>query len=151
MQRLKDTETIQAAHLSAEETKEILEEVESTSFDVPESWESELRVRRQQIGGAEGLVIQATKELCGGTGNCQTWVFRRATGKWLAMFEKQAPIISGYAFGKELHGMENFIGAENISAETSNYGVYVFDRTFYRLTDCYQKEGDKPVKKFPCR
>jgi hypothetical protein len=151
MQHLKDAETIRAAHLSVAETKEILEQIESTSFDVPESWESELLVRRQQIGGAEGLIIQATKSLCGATGNCQTWAFRRSAGKWLAMFEKQAPIVSGYAFGKERNdGIENFIGAGHISAQVSNYVVFTFEGKFYRLTECYQKEGDNPVKKIPC-
>ncbi|MDP9160437.1 MAG: hypothetical protein M3O09_09445 [Acidobacteriota bacterium] len=151
MQHLKDAETIRAAHLSVAETKEILDQVESTSFDVPESWGTELRVRRQQIGGTEGLIIQATKGLCGATGNCQTWAFRRSAGKWLAMFEKQAPIVSGYAFGQQRdHGIEDFIGAEHISAEISSYAVFTFDGKFYRLTECYQRDGDNPVKKVPC-
>jgi len=151
MQHLKDAETIRAAHLSVAETKEILEQVESTSFDVAESWESELRVRRQQIGGAEGLIIEGTKDLCGATGNCQTWAFRRSAGKWRAMFEKQAPIVSGYAFGNERnHGIETFIGLGNISAEVSSYVVFTFDGDFYRVMACYQRDSDNPVKKVPC-
>ncbi|HEY8670849.1 MAG TPA: hypothetical protein VIL63_08425 [Terriglobales bacterium] len=34
--------------------------------------------------------------------------------------------------------------------EISNYVVYAFDGKFYRLTECYQKEGEYPVKKVPC-
>ena len=73
MDHLKASETLQAAKLSSTEIKQICEQLETTSFDVPESWETELRGRRVSLGNEDGLVIQGTELLCGGTANCQTW------------------------------------------------------------------------------
>src|SRR5207245_11550014 len=57
---LNDKETFSAARLSRAEEKQILEQVANTSFDSPDSWRSELRVRRLSLGQSEGLVIRAT-------------------------------------------------------------------------------------------
>ena len=84
-------ETFLAAKLTAAEQKQIIDQVENTSFDVPDSWEAELRVRRVSLGDSDGLVIRGTKLLCGGTGNCQTWVFRRSAGKWLNISSRSLP------------------------------------------------------------
>lgn len=43
MDHLKASETLQAAKLSSPEIKQICEELETTSFDVSDSWETELR------------------------------------------------------------------------------------------------------------
>src|SRR5882724_6976050 len=83
---LSANETFPAAKLTAAEQKEIIDQVESTSFDAPDSWETELRVRRVSLGESDGLVIRGTHLLCGGTGNCETWVFRNSQGKWLNLF-----------------------------------------------------------------
>jgi hypothetical protein len=150
-QNLTAQETFGAAHLNQEDRKEILGQVEKTSFDVPDSWESELRVRRLQLGETAGLVVQASSLLCGGTGNCQTWVFRRSEGKWLTMFEHQAPIASGFGFAKEqTHGLKDFITVGHMSAEMAQYAVFTFDGSFYRLTQCYVVSGDDSPKKSPC-
>lgn len=151
MLHLNDSETFRKANLSPGEMKEIFEQVERTSFDSPDSWESELRIRRQQVGGSEGLIVQATKGLCGATGNCEIWVFRRGDGKWLSMFEEHAPMIAGFAFTKEQsHGVENFIGVGHMSPESTTYVVFRFDGRFYRLTDCYERYGDHSAKKVAC-
>jgi hypothetical protein len=81
MDHLKASETLRAAKLSSTEIKQICEQVETTSFDVPDSWEKELRGQRVSLGNEDGLVIQGTELLCGGTGNCQTWVLRRIEWK----------------------------------------------------------------------
>ena len=83
MDSLKASETLQAAKLSSPEIKQICEQLETPSFDVPDSWEKELRGRRVSLGNEDGLVIQGTELLCGGTGNCQTWVLRRSPGSVL--------------------------------------------------------------------
>ena len=96
---LDDFETFQAAKLSSNEANGILKQIEETSFDYPDSWQSELRVRRLSLGDTDGLVVRGTRLLCGGTGNCQTWVFRRqSNGRWVSMFQRQAPIISAFGF-----------------------------------------------------
>jgi hypothetical protein len=102
MDHLKASETLRAAKLSSTEIKQICEQVETTSFDVPDSWEKELRGQRVSLGNEDGLVIQGTELLCGGTGNCQTWVLRRSNGKWLAMFKGQAPIASAFGFRRQI-------------------------------------------------
>jgi len=60
---LDDFETFQAAKLSSNEANGILKQVEETSFDYPDSWQLELRVRRLSLGDTDGLVVR-------GTGNC---------------------------------------------------------------------------------
>lgn len=151
-QHLTAEETFGAAHLNAAEKSEILGQVEKTSFDVPDSWESELRVRRLQVGEAAGLVVEGSSLLCGGTGNCQTWVFRRSEAKWLSMFEDQAPIASGFGFGKEqVRGVKDFITVNHMSAEMAQYSVFTFDGNFYRLSQCYVVSGDDSSKKIPCK
>src|SRR5437868_516233 len=95
------SETFLAAKLTLAERKQIIRQVEGTAFDAPDSWTAELRVRRLSLGQSAGLLIRGTRLLCGGTGNCQTWVFRRAHGTWLNVFEHDAPIGSGFGFGHE--------------------------------------------------
>src|SRR5690349_12233933 len=83
LKELSANETFLAAKLTLVERREIIRQVESTSFDAPDAWTAELRVRRISLGESAGLLIRGTRILCGGTGNCQTWVFRRIQGRWL--------------------------------------------------------------------
>jgi hypothetical protein len=78
MRNLGAKDTFAAARLSAKEIREIVAEVEQSAYDTPDSWESELRVQRVDLGACPGIIVQGSKLLCGGTGNCQTWVFRKA-------------------------------------------------------------------------
>ncbi len=73
-------------------------------FDVPESWEQELRARWVSLGTVEGLVVQGTQRLCGGTGNCEAVVLRRTDGTWVELFQKEAPIGAGLGFLPERDG-----------------------------------------------
>ena len=118
MQHLRDNETFQAAKIAPAEIKQIVAQVEATSFDSPDSWESELRARRVPLNGSDGLVVQGTKLLCGGTGNCQTWVFRRDGNGWANMFHDQAPIASGFGFEQRIEkpgrGCEQFGGNRSL-------------------------------------
>jgi hypothetical protein len=100
MQRVTDGEVFQSAKLPSAEIDGILGQIEKTSFDYPNSWQAELRVRQTSLGDADGLVVETTKLLCGGTGNCQTWVFRRSNERW-SMFQHQAPITSAFGFSDE--------------------------------------------------
>ncbi|PYV99809.1 MAG: hypothetical protein DMG89_06310 [Acidobacteria bacterium] len=156
MDHLKNNETFHSAKLSATEIKQISEEIEATAFDTPDSWESELRVRRVLLGEAPGLVLQGTKLLCGATGNCQTWVLRRADDHWLSLFKNQAPIASGFGFDeKTTNGIQRFVVAANSSAADSKYVVYDFDGKFYRESACYSRHdesGEKPhIQQVSCK
>ena len=66
---LSEDETFSAARLTEAERKPILQQVMDTSFDSPDSWLAELRVRQISLGESKGLVIRATRRLCGATGN----------------------------------------------------------------------------------
>src|SRR5215472_3484991 len=85
MQGLHPGDTFAAAHLSRPEVQQILKEVEQSAYDVPEDWKSELRIKRVDLGSSAGVILQGSKLLCGGTGNCQIWVFRKLGNKWLSL------------------------------------------------------------------
>jgi hypothetical protein len=139
MNRLRSDETFHATKLTSAEREEIRNQLEKTSFDAPDSWEREVRVRRVSLGSADGLVVQGVALLCGGTGNCQTWVFRRSLGHWINLFSDQAPLASGFGFDQKMsHGLRRLAISANSSAERAEYWVYDFDGRFYRRTQCYE-------------
>ena len=153
---LSANETFVAAKLSAAEQKQIVDQVENTSFDVPDSWETELRVRRVSLGESDGLIVRGTQLLCGGTGNCQTWVFRRSPGKWLNMFEREAPIVSGFGFEQEVSGgIKNFLVSANSSAAEESRTLFKFDGKVYRQSQCYKISIDdaaaEKIEKVSCK
>jgi hypothetical protein len=129
------------------EVKEVLDQVGQTSFDTPDSWQTELRLRRLSIAGGDGLVVRGTEMLCGGTGNCETWLFRRANRAWVNMFDGEAPLISSFGFGRHVsHRVPDLIATAPVSAAKSNYVVYVFDGKFYRSGGCYEVDAEAAKK-----
>ena len=149
-------ETFLAAKLTAAEQKQIIDQVGNTSFDAPDSWEAELRVRRVSLGELDGLIIRGTQLLCGGTGNCETWVFRRSPGKWLNMFEREAPIASGFGFEPQASGgIKNFVVSANSSASKESRTLFEFDGKVYRQSECYEVSVDgaaaEKIEKVPCK
>lgn len=153
---LRAEETFAASKAGDAEQKQIITDVEKTSFDAPESWNKELVVRRVQLGSADGLIVRGTQLLCGGTGNCQTWVFRHSEGKWLNLFEQEAPVVSSFGFEQETAaGIKNFVVEANNSAGQSKWIEYQFDGEYYRQSDCYDisrdSEGTKEYKKSTCK
>ena len=138
---LTDKDSIAAAKLPAAELKQIFDQIEQTSFDVPDSWTAELRLRRMPIAGSDGLVVRGTALLCGGTGNCQTWLFRRSNAAWVNLFEGEAPIIASLGFRRHAsHGIPDLVATAPVSAERSTYVVYAFDGEVYRPGACYDVE-----------
>jgi hypothetical protein len=134
MQSLSQKDSFGAAKLSAKETHEILDGVEQSAYDTPDSWEAELRLRRVNLGDTPGIVVQGTSMLCGGTGNCQTWVFRKTSDRWVSMMAgDQAPIASGFEFGTTFtHGIRDFTITSNSSAAASKRVTLKFDGKFYQ-------------------
>jgi len=51
---------------------------EASAYDTPDSWRAEVRVKRIDLAGTPGLVVQGSKLLCGATGNCQIWIYRES-------------------------------------------------------------------------
>jgi len=152
---LRANETFVSVKLTAAERKEIIDQVENTSFDSPDSWEKELRARRVSLGESDGLVIRGTQLLCGGTGNCETWVFRHSQGKWLNLFNEEAPIVSGFGFEEGTSkGIRNFLASANSSAATESRKLYEFDGKVYRTSQCYEVSVDgatEKIEKVPCK
>jgi hypothetical protein len=120
--------------LSRREAQEVIDAVELSAYDTPDSWQKELRVRRVDLGSYPGLVVQASNLLCGATGNCQLWVFRKAGGKWLSIFgSDQTSIAEGFQLGPaRSHGVKDLAIAANSSAEASQRMTYKFDGKHYR-------------------
>lgn len=138
-ENLKDSETRQQAKLSATEVKEIVDQVEATAGDTPESWEAELRFRRVRLGGVEGLLVRGSRLLCGATGNCTLWVFRKNSGRWVSLFTGSAPIADGFGFAPESsHGIPNLVISTNLSAAEAGYTVFTFDGRRYTASQCYR-------------
>jgi hypothetical protein len=134
MQSLGPKDTFAASRLSAREIHEIGEEVEQSAYDTPDSWKKELRVKRVDLGASPGLIIRGSELLCGGTGNCQTWVFRKAGGKLVSLFPKdQVPIAERFRVGPHVTaGIKDFTVFANSSAEAGRTVTYKFDGKFYR-------------------
>jgi hypothetical protein len=146
LDHLKATETLQHAQLAASELTQILEQVASTSYDTPDSWPKELCIRRVSLGSVDGLVLQGTDLLCGATGNCQTWVFRRDGAKWMSLFRDQAPIASGFGFDTQVsHGVRNLVLASTTSAETTAYTVFAYNGRAYLPKRCYLSRTAREV------
>lgn len=134
VEHLREDERIAKIKLPAPELKQIISAVEATAFDSPDSWEKELRARRISLGSEPGLVLQGSDLLCGGTGNCQVFVFRRVGKDWVSLFAaEQAPVIEGFSFGPEArNGIKDLHVIANSSAQKSTHVTYRFDGKFYR-------------------
>jgi hypothetical protein len=134
LQSLGARDTFRAAALSSAEVKEIVKQVEDSAYDVADDWESELHVRHVDLGASPGLILQGTKLLCGATGNCQTWVFRKAHNNWILMFAKDdVPIAEGFRLGPGVSGgIKDFTVQANSSAEAEQTVTYKFDGKHYR-------------------
>jgi hypothetical protein len=150
-----DTDSVAAAKLPAAELKQILDQVEQSSFDTPDAWESELRLRRVPLGGGDGLVVRGTAMLCGGTGNCETWLFRRVDGVWVNLLDGEAPVVASLGFGQHLsHAAPDLVATTHLSATASSRTVYVFDGKVYRPDACYEVDGaaaQPAVTKVACK
>jgi len=133
MQSLDAKETFAAARLSSQEAAEVIRAVSDSAFDIPDSWETELRARRVDLGTKPGLVLQGTNLLCGGTGNCQIFVLRKVNQRWTSLFgNEQAPIGEGYFFGpKATNGIKDLTVVANDSFDHSSRVKYRFDGVAY--------------------
>jgi len=102
--------------------------------DTPESWTAELRARKVSLGSAPCLAVQGSKLLCGATGNCQTWIFRKVDKIWEPLFEgDQAPIAESFQLGPHLtNGIKDCTIVANSSAKTGSRVKYEFDGKSYR-------------------
>lgn len=126
-------DTFAAAKLTQKEVSQIIPALEQLAYDIPDSWNTELRAKRIDLGSSPGIVLEGTNLLCGGTGNCQIFVFRRVSDRWISLFQGQAPICETFTIGPDTtNGIKNLRVAANQSAEKAQRVTYQFDGQFYR-------------------
>lgn len=139
MDHLKRTEILRQSELSTSEVNQILAQVDDTAYDIPESWEKELLARRVSLGSSDGLVLQGTSLLCGATGNCQMWVFRRSGTRWVCLFRGQAPVADGFGFEQQAgYGIRSLVLSSHMSADETDYSVFTYNGRAYSLSQCYR-------------
>ena len=131
---LRKDQTIAQLNLPAAERAQIIGGVEAAAFDSPGSWEDELRAREVSLGKSRGLVVSGTRVLCGATGNCQIFVFRRLGRDWIPLFAPdQAPIVEAFSFGPAAsRGVDDLHVSVNLSVNESGQATYRFDGKYYR-------------------
>lgn len=135
----KENDTLAASELPAAQIRELLEQVEATSFDTPESWLVELRARIVASGRARSIIVRGTSLLCGGTGNCQIWLFRYDKGHWINLIEGEAPMVDSLKLTQGANqDMPDLIAGTNTSSTSDRYSVYVFHDKTYRRVKCYE-------------
>lgn len=135
MQSLGNQDTVAAARVSANELREIVKTIKKSAYDVPKSWRAELRFRRVDLGHDPGLAVQGTSLLCGATGNCQIWLFRKANAHWVPVFGNTETILAeGFELGPSLtHGIKDLTIVANFSADETKRTDYRFDGRMYRI------------------
>jgi hypothetical protein len=136
--QVRSQDTFSAVGLARADQQQILKQVETSSFDIPDSWLAELRVGRVSLGTSAGLVVRGTQLLCGGTGNCQTWLFQRGNGKWRNMFDGEAPVVSSVGLVRQNAAVRDLVTTTHLSAERELWTRYRFDGHVYRRTECYR-------------
>jgi hypothetical protein len=144
---------ITAIGLSQNELTEVLSTVLRYDFvkesDVrsPTALKKELLARHVDMGeGANnGLVVQGTSELCGGTGNCVTWFFRKSGAKWqlLPLARRYPPDSAAFAFISPKHnGLLDLVLVRHMSADDAPVDVWQFNGAKYELVKSYCSHGD---------
>lgn len=132
-ENLGEKDTFAAARLPKQEIAQLEQELEKLAFDYPDSWSAELRARRIELGSSPGIVLEGTHLLCGGTGNCQIFVFRKIGGKWTSLLAEQAPVGESFSFGPgSTNGIKDLTVVANSSVNAESRVTYKFDGKFYR-------------------
>lgn len=126
--------TLAASNLSSQERRQILTAVEQSAYDVPESWDDELRVTVVDLGSSRGVVLRGTNLLCGATGNCQLFVLRHVGTRWVSMFgTKQAPLAASFTLGPTVtRGIKDLTIVSNVGGQTERRVRFRFDGSVYR-------------------
>jgi len=152
MEHLRPAETVSAAGLAAAEKRAILDQLDKTSFDTPDSWDTEALIRHVRLGDSDGLVIQGSKLLCGATGNCEIWVFRKTPNGWRNLFNGNAPLASAFGFDSvKSNGVPNLVLETHVSADVTRRTVFAFNGSAYQARDCVNVSASGTITKMPCK
>ena len=133
-----DTDTFVDSGLKSAARREIFDAVAVTAYDTPESWDAELRVRRERVGPWFIAVVRGTSLLCGATGNCQTWLFRLDGKHWVNVVAAgQAPIVDALSLTRAGRGRPwRLMTRAHVSAEERRFTDYRFDGRTFQRTRC---------------
>jgi hypothetical protein len=152
MDHLRPTETVASARLTAAEKREIFGELDKTSFDTPDAWDAEALIRHVRLGDSDGLVIQGSKLLCGATGNCEIWVFRKTPHGWRNLFNGNAPLASAFDVDSvKSNGVPNLVLETHVSADVTRRTVFAFNGSAYQARDCVNVSASGTITKMPCK
>jgi hypothetical protein len=140
MQSLGPQDTLAESHLSQDEIRQVIAEVEQSAFDTPDSWEKELLAKKVDLGGKPGLAVRGSDLLCGATGNCQTWIMQKVNDNWVSLFlSDQVPIIEGFRLGPSVTaGIKDLTVSGNSGAQRRLIVKYKFDGKVYRVAREHQ-------------
>ena len=71
------------------------------------------------------------------------------------MFERDAPVVSGFGFEQEAsQGIKNLLVSENSSAAAESRTLFRFDGKVYRESQCYEvsiDNGSEKIEKVSCK
>lgn len=127
----KPGDRLTGARLSDRERAMIFAQVKATSFDVPSNWASELVARRTKLGSSDYLIVRGSDMLCGSTGNCQTWLFRRTGRGWINAISGKPPIISSLGF-RTSRGRFDLVGCRSVSSIATDCTTWHLDKGKFR-------------------
>jgi hypothetical protein len=112
----------------------------------PAALRKELLARRVDMGeGADhGLVLQGNDRLCGGTGNCATWFFRKEGTDWKLLEPKNyAPQVSEFGFLSLKHNdLNDLVVAYQDSSGTETIELLEFNGSVYESKESFCQRGD---------
>jgi len=136
-QSLGSRDTLAAANLSGKEMRQIVASLEESAYDSPDSWSEELRAKRIDLGGGSGLLLQGTQRLCGGTGNCQLFIFRKVNDAWVSLVARGLTLLAeSFQFGPGVtDGIKDLTVWTNTGAQADRRTTYKFDGRFYRASE----------------
>jgi hypothetical protein len=117
----------------------------------PAALEKKLLARHVDMGEGvdKGLDVHGRDELCGASGNCATWFFRRSHEKWILVLGGTWP--GAFAFIPPKHnGLLDLVLVMHLSAAEAPTDVWQFNGTKFELLKSYCMDGDGQSQEGKC-
>jgi hypothetical protein len=100
-------------------------------------------------GSDKGLDVHGRGQLCGASGNCATWFFRRSDSKWLLVLGGPWP--GAFAFIPPKHnGLFDLVLLNHLSADEAPTDVWQFNGTKFQRFKSYCSYGDGRTEEGNC-
>ena len=121
-----------AAHISQQDQRQIIDALQASAFDEPSSWLTEFRLRQIDQNRQRILIVSAAHDLCGATGNCQLWVFRRSAGHWSSLLPEPCMAEWFRILPTSNRGMPDLLIATHLGDGPPNLNHFRFDGRSYK-------------------